>query len=164
MDLPWRVKQRRAAEHLDTFIAECAAYVRDENVRLDSATDTTTGIVQVRLRAESEPPAALGATIGDVLHNLRSALDAVAWEACQRAGLPKEWEAHVYFPITTDPTAWEKTAQRKLRRENCRALMLRTARCLSGCSPGTGTRRRAGPESMWVTSCPPAVHWLGSTS
>ncbi|HEX3222239.1 MAG TPA: hypothetical protein VHR35_06675, partial [Nocardioides sp.] len=52
-------------------------------MRLRHEVDPEAGTILVRLQADAWPPAALGATIGDVLHNLRSAPDAVAWEACQ---------------------------------------------------------------------------------
>jgi hypothetical protein len=56
----------------------------------------------------------LGAIVGDVLHNLRSALDSIAWETCQRSGVSPEREKDVYFPIGTNPTAWPALAGSQL--------------------------------------------------
>lgn len=115
MDYPWRVKHRRADEHLRRFEADCAAYADAANVGLDYETDQAAGTIRVRLRADAEPPPSLGATIGDVLHNLGSALDAVAWDACHRAGNPTEkQESRIYFPVDTDPAKWADTAKDKL--------------------------------------------------
>jgi hypothetical protein len=115
VDFPWRLKQRQADTHLRRFADECAKYVRDANVGFAYETDPAAGTVTVRLQADAEPPSSLGATIGDVLHNLRSALDAVAWDACKRAGVltPKQ-EKRVYFPLDTDPAKWTETAADKL--------------------------------------------------
>lgn len=106
MDFPWRLKQRRADEHLRRFGADCDRYVAAANVGLDHETDADTGTIQVRLRADFEPPLTLGAIIGDVLHNLRSALDSVAWEACQVGPLTEKQEENVYFPIVLLSQNW----------------------------------------------------------
>lgn len=116
MDHPWRVKHSRADEHLRRFEDDCAAYVDAANVGFDYETDPLAGLVRVRLRADAEPPMSLGATVGDVLHNLMSALDSVAWAACQGAGSLTEGQAkRIYFPIDTDPAKWPESARVKLR-------------------------------------------------
>jgi hypothetical protein len=114
MELPWRVKQRQADDHIRRFADACEQYVESANVGLRYDRDPSTGTIQVRFEANVEPPMLLGAIIGDVLHNLRSALDAVAWETCQRACVPADREKDVYFPIGTDPAAWKSLAGRQL--------------------------------------------------
>ena len=114
MDYPWRVKQRQADEHVGRFAAACAEYVDAANLALRNERDPETGAIRVLLHAAAEPPLSLGATIGDVLHNLRSALDSVTWEACQRAGVPPKREQDVYFPIGTDPGTWRSLAGSQL--------------------------------------------------
>jgi hypothetical protein len=106
VDFPWRVKQRQADEHLRRFADACAAYVRTEHVGFGYETDAAAGTIRVRLQADADPPLSLGATIGDVLHNLRSALDAVAWEACQVGPLTEVQEGNVYFPIVLQAKNW----------------------------------------------------------
>ena len=117
MDHPWRVKVRQAAEHLARFEMDCDAYLRDANVGLRHEVDAESGTVRVRLHADAEPPLSLGATIGDVLHNLQSALDSVAWAACQKDGaaaLKEGQERRIYFPADSDPDKWDDTARDKL--------------------------------------------------
>ncbi len=114
MDYPWRVKQRQADEHVARFAAACDEYVNAANLSLRNERNVQTGTIRVRLHADAEPPLSLGATIGDVLHNLRSALDSVAWEACLRAGVPQSREREVQFPIGTDPARWPTLAGRQL--------------------------------------------------
>ena len=109
---PWRVKQRQADEHVAPFAA--LPDILCAHLALRNERDPESGIISVVLQADSEPPLSLGATIGDVLHNLRSALDSIAWEACQRAGVPQAREKDVYFPIGTDPAGWASLAGRQL--------------------------------------------------
>jgi hypothetical protein len=116
MEFPWRVKQRQADEHLGRLADACAHYLDSAQVGLRYETDPVVGAVRVTLRADAEPPMSLGAIIGDVLHNLRSALDAVAWETCRRAGVPTDMERDVYFPIVAKPDRWESLAGRRLPR------------------------------------------------
>ena len=110
MELAWRVKLRRAERHLHTFRDECDAYLTTARVALAYDADPTAGTITVVLQADAQPPMSLGAVVGDVLHNLRSALDAIAWATCQRAGVPKEKENQVYFPISADPSNWASLA------------------------------------------------------
>jgi hypothetical protein len=114
MELPWRVKLRQAEEHLSKFEVECNAYLETAHVELTYDSDTAAGTIKVVLHADSEPPMRLGAIVGDVLHNLRSALDSIAWETCQRAGVPEARESKVYFPIGDDPANWGSLAGRQL--------------------------------------------------
>jgi hypothetical protein len=107
---------RQAEGHLRMFEAECNRHLAAANVGFGYDVDLEAGSISVILRADSEPPMVLGAIVGDVLHNLRSALDSIAWETCRRAGvLPKE-ERRVYFPVGDDPAEWTTLAERKLPR------------------------------------------------
>lgn len=93
----------------------CDAYVRDSHVGFSYERDASIGSIKVRLHQGAPPPALLGAIVGDILHNLRSALDSVAWAACQQiGGLSKRQESVIYFPITSDPSRWPSQAARKL--------------------------------------------------
>lgn len=114
MELPWRIKLRQAESHLNRFDQECARYVDESHVGFDFDTDIVEGSISVRLCADAPPPMLLGAIVGDVLHNLRSSLDSIAWETCQRAGVSADREHHVYFPIGTDASNWTSLARRRL--------------------------------------------------
>jgi hypothetical protein len=114
VELPWRVKLRQAERHLRTFEEECDRYSAASHVGFAYGVDAAAGLISVTLQADSEPPMLLGAIVGDVLHNLRSALDSIAWETCQRAGVPPEREKYVYFPVATDPADWRSLAGSQL--------------------------------------------------
>src|SRR4051794_13721622 len=114
MELPWRVKLRQAERHLRTFQTDCDEYVTSSRAGFDYEIDRAAGWISVRLRADFEPPMALGAVVGDVLHNLRSALDSIAWETCKRAGVSRSREAKVQFPIARDASKWPSLADGQL--------------------------------------------------
>jgi hypothetical protein len=107
---PWRTKLRRAATHLKAFESACAEYLTTANVGFDFERNPAVGSILVRLRADAEPPLELGVIIGDFLHNARSALDAIAWETCQRAGVSPSRETDVYFPIGLKGSDWGSLA------------------------------------------------------
>jgi len=114
MDFPWRIKLRRASEHLEAFDAACSAYAESSDVGFDYETDADVGSIRVRLRANAEPPTGLGAVIGDVLHNLRSALDAIAWASCPLADLDEKKQQWICFPISDSRHTWDSNVQRWL--------------------------------------------------
>jgi hypothetical protein len=114
VEFPWRVKLRRADVHLGAFSQACADYIRTSHVGFAYVRDPETGSLKVKLQADTEPPMLLGAIVGDILHNLRSALDSIAWEACQCSGVAPGREKDVYFPIGSDPVGWPSQAKGKL--------------------------------------------------
>lgn len=114
MEYPWRVKLRRAGLHLDEFAEACEDYVRNSHVGFGYERDSALGAIRVTLRSDFEPPMLLGAIVGDVLHNLRSALDSIAWATCQRRGVSVGREKDVYFPIVADAARWKSQAGSQL--------------------------------------------------
>lgn len=105
---------RQAGVHLGTFAEACDNYVRTSHVGFGYERDPAAGSIKVKLQADAEPPMLLGAIAGDILHNLRSALDSIAWAACQRSGVSPGIEKDVYFPIGSDPAGWASLAGRQL--------------------------------------------------
>ena len=114
MEWPWRVKLKQANLHLLRYGEAASTYLAEANVHLEYPKDHDAGTIDVVLRADLPPPGLLGAIIGDVLHNLRSALDSIAWASCQEAGVPGEKEHLVYFPITWHPGEWLKVSKKQL--------------------------------------------------
>lgn len=114
MEHAWRVKLQRARVHLESFTTACADYLRASSVGFSYDRDPAVGSIKVRLHLDAEPPMELGAIAGDVLHNLRSALDSTAWAACHLAEIHPESERFIYFPITVTRAGWKKDAPQKL--------------------------------------------------
>lgn len=74
-------KHARGVEHLDALWAECEAYLSGGPAfSAEHFHDAATGTVGVQFHAEPPPPPRLGAIVGDIAHNLRSALDVAAWQ------------------------------------------------------------------------------------
>lgn len=114
MEFAWRSKLRRAEEHLAAFELACQDYLAASHVGFSYETDPGAGRIEVRLESDWDPPMSLGVIAGDALQNLRSALDAIAWETCRRAGVSADVEHRVYFPIVGQPARWPSEASRKL--------------------------------------------------
>jgi len=107
-------KLDRAHEHLDTLTAayreylDSKPYVADQEARPDDDEIRFIGRVVV------PPPLRLGTILGDLIHNLRSALDHIAWQLVVHIG--KTPTRDNQFPICTDKDDWGKTSARSLAR------------------------------------------------
>jgi hypothetical protein len=76
------IKHNRALTHIQALTAACGAFVRSKpkpyDIPVKFEMDTGCHVARfVELRA---PDVQLGATVGDIAHNLRSALDITAWQ------------------------------------------------------------------------------------
>ncbi|MCV7442033.1 hypothetical protein H7K33_07335 [Mycobacterium paraense] len=108
-------KLARAKMHRDALKADVEAFrarephdwvlqqtsYRDPNDRLT---------FRVVVKVNEEKPDHWGLTVGDVLTNLRAALDhSVFGHAEARSTLTPQQERSLYFPILTDPQKWQAT-------------------------------------------------------
>lgn len=104
-----RAKLVRAAQQTRVLVAHCAAYEKSQPVRLEAIWGDDAHIVYVRPRL---PPLYLGLILGEIVHDLRSALDHVAWAlASEFAGdaLDKPSVAGaITFPIRSTREKFEK--------------------------------------------------------
>jgi hypothetical protein len=111
MDDPMRdgwVKRNRALENIQNLDAACADFIRGEpkpyHVEVNFETDA--GCHVSRFYELREPDPRLGAIVGDIAHDLRSALDVTAWQLAIRHDR-KAAERHrqrVSFPLTKNST------------------------------------------------------------
>jgi hypothetical protein len=72
------VKIKRAKEHIGNLEAEIEAFLKRSPYQIVPENDYQAGKILYRARIPDEPPLRLGAIAGDILHNLRSALD-ILW-------------------------------------------------------------------------------------
>lgn len=83
--------------------------------------------VEVRVLSVERVPDEVGAMLGDVLSNLRSALDHVAWHAvCRRLGrepTDEEDAGRIYFPIASKPERFDRHPTVRLVSEGLADLM-----------------------------------------
>ena len=96
-----REKIRRAGDHLQTLEVETLRYVEEHPFTLAIRTDKKTGIQLItahsRRRPPEDPPQRLGVIVGDILHNLRSALDHLVWQLAELGEGAAEYKNQ--FPI-----------------------------------------------------------------
>lgn len=76
---PWMVKASRAAHHLDDLRQRVEAF-KDQYVRLEQVPTGDGRQTDIILRIDQPIPLEWSAIIGDILHNLRSTLDTLAFE------------------------------------------------------------------------------------
>ena len=60
------------------------------------------------------PPLRLGVILGDLVHNLRSTLDHLVWQAVVRQGDVEPTTQH-QFPICDDESSWPAASKRRLK-------------------------------------------------
>jgi hypothetical protein len=107
----WWAKANRAQSHLRSLDQLVAEFRATEPYTVVPQPTDTPGQTEFRLHVHKPMPPEISTTIGDVLHNLRSALDSVAYEIARRSlGRPirtKEERACV-FPVTETPERFEQ--------------------------------------------------------
>jgi hypothetical protein len=94
-----------ALHHLQSLEAKVSRWVEKRPYRLWTKFDPKSGKNLIWAEVLEQPPAQLGLIIGDYLHNLRSALDNLAYElalAYYRGSLPSDIASGSGFPLFGD--------------------------------------------------------------
>lgn len=104
-----RMKLIRAEEHLGTLRAEFASYIESKPYQIvrepdrDPPTLDPPTMVTIRLKQWTAPTARWSVIIGDIVHNLRSAIDHLAWQLVKaNNGTPRTEQPRTQFPILLD--------------------------------------------------------------
>ncbi len=106
-----KLKLDHARGHLDRLQSELVEFERFRPFQHVRDWDEEGVAYVYRAQVNREPPPAVGLLIGDVLHNIRSALDHLVWELDDRdADLKRETE----FPIFLEQERYQKGALRKV--------------------------------------------------
>lgn len=104
-----REKVARAGDHLETLDRESRRFVEEQRYLFEMEPDPDTGEQVVRIRSHRQPPLdappRLGVIVGDILHNLRSALDHLIWQLAVIGTGPGERNQ---FPIFDTPEQFEQ--------------------------------------------------------
>jgi hypothetical protein len=109
-DAAWWAKLRRADRHREKLAGLVAAFKANDPYTLKPEMTDRPDEVAYRLRVWREAPADISTVIGDVLHNLRSALDALAFEVAVQSvnrTLTKTEEGATEFPICESPDTYD---------------------------------------------------------
>lgn len=109
LDGTWE-KLRRAREHVDVFNEEIRTWLGNNpgEVRCDPGGQALEHTWSLYFPARP-PKVRWGVLIGDVLHDVRSALDHLAWQLALLNGPPPE---HTAFPIFRDPCLYAETTRK----------------------------------------------------
>lgn len=119
-----RLRLDRAQHHLQTLKSAIDSYMASEPYIVVIDKDSTSGEGEIRIVAQSPPPAPLSLILGDCVHNLRSVLDHIAWQlSVSYRGNAANVRAvkSVSFPICGAETStpgladWSSTAPRALQ-------------------------------------------------
>jgi hypothetical protein len=111
------VKVDRAYKHLvDLQLAYACFFRPPDPYEIIPEDDPKTGERTFYLRIHKEIPSEFSALIGDIAHNLRSALDHLAWHLVQISpAFPKAKDREIYFPIFEDASEYQKGKMRKIQ-------------------------------------------------
>lgn len=112
LDNPF-AKLRRARDHLNALHEAAKAFAQSDPYGFTIKPDSESGWDVVYVQVRREPPIELGVVLGDFLHNLRSALDNLAWQlVLLNGGNPTGRTA---FPIFTSPDDFEARGRPRLK-------------------------------------------------
>ncbi len=107
-------KLARARKHLDDLRAAIVAFLATQPYEVMREEEISSGDLVYKLRTCHEVPGDLSLIIGDVLHNLRSALDHLAWRLVELNN--KTPNRNTQFVICANQTAFQnRVAQGALR-------------------------------------------------
>jgi hypothetical protein len=107
-----KTKVRRAVHHLNEVEMLLAAYKNTEPYAVTTEIDHEKNRVLYYVCQADEVPPTIALAAGDVLQNLRSALDHLAWELVVAAG--NEPDANTAFPISANEMKYENNKLQKM--------------------------------------------------
>jgi hypothetical protein len=110
-----RLRLNRASEHLDALKAEIEQFIGRNPYRTPIDLDSEAEWQLMYWRVLDEPDRRWGVIVGEVAHNLRSALDHATWQAAciHLEREPTEEEARrIDFPITNAPRDFARLSVR----------------------------------------------------
>jgi hypothetical protein len=119
----WWAKADRAQIHLRSLDRLVAEFRASEPYTVVPRPTDTRGRTEYRLHIHKPMPVEISTTIGDILHNLRSALDSLAYEIALR-GLDRpmtaEEERACVFPVTKTPERFDQFFDKTSKHERTR--------------------------------------------
>jgi len=116
------VKLERAKQHLAELDHAITAFTKDQPFRVDATEgpDPKTGERRARIVIKRQPPRLYAAIVGDVLHNLRAALDYLAWQmVVANGGTP---DRDTGYPIRLTAKSFDESGLRALRGASGKAI------------------------------------------
>jgi len=116
-----RTKLKRAYEQIDALRTDLNAAMKPNGnaFKVDLKNDTYDGFPAITLYVVGMPTfdPSISVTIGEITHNLRSAMDQVAWALVPRVKLKSlndDQVLAIQYPMAESPTNWRNTVNRRL--------------------------------------------------
>jgi hypothetical protein len=106
-------KLERAIEHLEPLERNCERFLKSKPYAVTAEFEPEAGCYVLRFRARKSLPLSMSVRVGEIVHNLRSALDHVAWvlAASNTDDVGALWEPgtreRVMFPVAKTPEAFQ---------------------------------------------------------
>ena len=114
------MKLARAQKHMTELKEEILAFFASKPFSVVREVEAATGDIVHKVRIKQEVPTEFAAIIGDVIHNLRTALDYLAWQmVVVNGGIPSR---DTGFPITKDAASFQTDLGKKLKGASPKAL------------------------------------------
>ncbi|MGA2624481.1 MAG: hypothetical protein ABSF91_11550 [Bacteroidota bacterium] len=114
-----RLKLVRAKRHIEELHNVIQTFIDSKPYRIVKRENPAGDLVYCVEIVQQLPPE-LGAIIGDAIHNIRSALDLLAWQLVTAGG--GQPNNHTFFPISRTQASFEQTMQQCLAGASTRAL------------------------------------------
>jgi hypothetical protein len=135
-------KLERASEHLQQLDAELGLFFDSDPYGAIGELEPNSDWYVFRVKTLRPPPPRIGVLIGDLVHQLRSTLDHMVFEAATKH-LGRKPPENISLPIETSPAQFEKKAPRKLMdlRRNEWVVSDQCLALITGMQPYQGTDR-----------------------
>jgi hypothetical protein len=108
-----RLKIERASKHIADLTAVCKSFIDSTPYTIGRETDQATGYYHFKVTNVQAPPPEVGLIAGDAIHNLRSALDHLAWHLVLANGNTPSRQT--CFPIFDSAAKYQAMDARKVR-------------------------------------------------
>jgi hypothetical protein len=119
------LKIKRSKRHFDEFRAAESAFMAPKPYKVVAEYDAEARQCVAKVRITNEIPPEMGVIVGDIVHNLRCALDLLAVDLARMNGHTSHTALKsTYFPISANRQTFETTAQDKIERLDATAKRL----------------------------------------
>src|SRR6516162_9929947 len=109
------MKLDRAKQHLGELEQALKSFYDTKPYRFSGKSNLATRIVVYSMDSVTPVPEEIPLIAGDIIQNLRSALDHLAYQLYLRGGGSAETGRHIYFPICESKTVYEDKKRRQTR-------------------------------------------------
>jgi hypothetical protein len=110
-----RIKIERAIKHMHELQAEVQSFLDMQPYKVGVKRDPDTRRLIYYVLSVEQPPPLIAAITGDILQNLRSALDHLAYHLADIGTAGKGPFRHIYFPISENATKYHADLPKKVK-------------------------------------------------